>query len=217
MKSEPSDHILNLTKAVVSAVPLVGGPIASLMGDYILTSKQQAAEQAIQFFTDKLTDLLGRIDTNLVNKTDFAELFNKYRLVVMRTNREEKLRAAANILANVCLRPGDPAKSPYEELDHLMHCVDALTIGAISVLGAGRHITRARPGGNTTFHFSELRRHLPHLTDASLLLSLASELRALNLLHFKEPAIDMPDHEAYLLQVTPIGERFAERFIEGRM
>ena len=44
------------------------------------------------------------------------------------------------ILANLLLRPGDPAKSSYEELDHLIRCIDDLSIGAIHVLGAARTI-----------------------------------------------------------------------------
>jgi hypothetical protein len=64
-----------------------------------------------------------------------------------RTHREDKLRAAANILANLLLKPGDQAKVSYEELDHLIRCVDALSTGALLVLGAIRNITERRPLG----------------------------------------------------------------------
>src|SRR4029077_18768661 len=75
-----------------------------------------------------------------VNKDDFSELFKSCYLVTVRTNREQKLQAATAILANLLLRPSDPAKSSYEELDHLIRCIDALSIGAITVLGAARTI-----------------------------------------------------------------------------
>jgi hypothetical protein len=39
----------------------------------------------------------------------------------------------------------------------------------------------------------------------------------LNLLHITEPGIQMPDYGNYALALTPIGKRFVERFIEGRM
>ena len=62
-----------------------------------------------------------------------------------RTHRDEKLRAAANILANLLLKPGDQAKVSYDELDHLIRCVDALSIGAITVLGAIRQVSATHP------------------------------------------------------------------------
>lgn len=70
--------------------------------------------------------------------------------------------------------------------------------------------------GDRSFHFSDLHNKLPDL-DLSLLMSFASELRALNLLHIQEGVISSPNYELYLLQVTQIGARFAERFIEGQM
>jgi hypothetical protein len=47
--------------------------------------------------------------------------------------------------------------------------------------------------------------------------SLVSELRSLNLLRVQEGGIQMPDHGEVLLELTPIGQRFVERFIEGNM
>jgi hypothetical protein len=136
-------------------------------------------------------------------------------LIGERTHREEKLHAAANILANLLLRTGDPAKSSYEELDHLVRCVDALSIGAITVLGAARRLADM-PGTQGRINFDQLHPQFSEM-EPSLLMSLASELNALNLLHITEPGIKMPDYGNYALALTPIGKRFVERFIEGRM
>jgi hypothetical protein len=48
-------------------------------------------------------------------------------------------------------------------------------------------------------------------------MSLVAELSGLNLLHVQEPPIVTPEYGKRLLELTPIGRRFAERFIEGRM
>ena len=47
-------------------------------------------------------------------------------------------------------------------------------------------------------------------------MSLVSELSALNLVRIQEGGIRMPDHSEILIEVTPIGVRLVERFIEGK-
>jgi hypothetical protein len=213
----PKDHALAVVKAGLNLIPVVGGAIASLVGDYVPSSTQRAIERAIELLGGKLDALGGRIDVEAVNKDDFSELFKSCYLVIVRSNREEKLHAAAAMLANMLLRPGDPNKSSYEELDHLIRCIDALSIGAISVLGAAHRIaSTAGQGTQGHFQFDQLRNSFMQF-DASLLMSLVSELRALNLLRVQEGAIRMPDHGEILLELTPIGVRLVERFIEGKM
>lgn len=120
-----------------------------------------------------------------------------------------------NILANLLLRPGDQAKSSYDELDHLVRCVESLSIGAISVLGAAGQISKTAPVGpqQEAFQFEELRKAFPEM-DAALLMSLVSELRGLNLIRVQEPPLRQPKYGGYFLEPTPIGTRFVEKFIE---
>lgn len=201
MKHESRGHALAAVKAACNLIPFVGGAIASLIGDYIPVSTQRSVEITMELLAEKLKTLEGRIDVDAVN--------------VVRSQREEKLRAAANLLANLLLKTSDPAKVSYEELDHFVRCLDALSIGAISVLGAARAIAISAPmGGQGHFHFDQLRDAFPSY-DVSLTMSLVSELRGLNLLHVQEAGIKVPDYGNYLLDLTPIGLRFVERFIEG--
>ena len=39
-----SDHVLAFAKAGVAGIPIVGGPIASLRGDYVSTHSQKSIE-----------------------------------------------------------------------------------------------------------------------------------------------------------------------------
>jgi hypothetical protein len=212
---QPKDHALAVIKAAVNLIPMVGGSLGSLIGDYVPSSTRRKIDETVELLGEKLTALQGRIDVDAVNKEDFAELFKSCYLVIVRSHREEKLRAATAILANLLLRPGDPDKAPYEELDHLIRCVDALSTGAISVLGAARHIaTSAAMGSQGHFQFSQLANSFSQF-EGSLVMSLVSELRSLNLLRVQEPAIRLADYGNYLIEITPIGRRFVERFIEG--
>jgi len=210
------DHALAIMKAGINLIPVVGGPIASLIGDYVPTSTQVAIERSTELLAQNLDALKDRMDVDVVNKEDFSELFKSCYLVIVRTNREEKLQAATAILANFLLRPGDPAKSSYQELDHLIRCIDALSIGAITVLGAARKMgSTSGQGMQRSFQFDRLRNAFPEF-DASLVVSLVSELRALNLVRTQEGPVRMPDSSEILVEVTPIGVRLVGRFIESK-
>jgi hypothetical protein len=205
MTNKTTDHALAFVKAAINVVPGIGGAVASLIGDYVPSSTQRATERAMKLLGEKLASLEGRIDVDAVNKEEFSELFKSCYLVVVRSHHEEKLRAAAALLANLLLKPGDPAKASYEELDHLVRCLDALSSGAVAVLGAARR-TAATAAMSTrgNFRFEQLRGLFPEF-DESLLMSLVSELRGLNLLHVQEPAISTMESGNYLIELTPIG------------
>lgn len=192
--------------------------VSSLIGDYAPTSRQRSLDDTVRRFSEKVADIENRVDTEAINKDDFAELFGEFEALAAKTNREEKLRTAANILANSLLPPGDPNRSPFDELDHLMHCVDALSSGAIAVLGASIQVVAQRGGrrGDMRFQFAELKQKLRD-TDPDVVFGCATELRSLNLLHITEGLVGGPNPENHGYQVTPLGLRFAERFIEGRM
>lgn len=218
LKRVARDHGVPAVKAAVNAIPYVGGTIASLIDDYVPTAKQEAKRKAFDHLANKVADLESRVVEDAINKEDFADLYFKFEALAAKTNREDKLRTGANILANSLLPPTEPNRSPYEELEHLMHCADALTSGAIAVLGASIKVRPPRHAsqGDTPFGFKELHRLVPDL-DAQVLMSLIAELRGFHLLNVTEGLIQSPEFEAYQFRVTPLGSRFADRFIEGRM
>jgi len=213
------DAGLVVVKALLNAIPLVGGSLASLV-EFIPTANQRNAEKATRFLRDRLANLETRIDVDAVDKEEFSELFQSYSRIMERTHRDEKLRAAANILANLLLKSGDQAKVSYDELDHLIRCVDALSIGAITVLGAIRQVTVTHPLGPNVdaIQFGQLRTTLP--VDAALLRSLVSELQAFHLVAVQETGIRgyaEGEYDGSILRISPIGMRLIERFIEGDM
>src|SRR3981081_2827213 len=133
------DAGLVVAKTLINAIPVLGGSLASLV-EFIPTANQRNTQQAIRFLGERLANLETRIDVDAVDKEEFSEFFQSFSRTMGRTHRDEKLRAAANILANFLLKPGDQAKVSYDELDHLIRCVDALSIGAITALGAIRQV-----------------------------------------------------------------------------
>lgn len=215
-KSQSPTHAIALSKAALNLVPIVGGVIASLIDDYVPKSKERAQDQFNEYLSTKLSELDGRLNSDVVDKKNFAELFAKIQEVTSRTNRDLKLRTAANLLANFLLKPDDPAKVSFDELDHLTHCLDGLSSAAITVLGAARKLTKFdSAGGGSTFPFSELPRMLEQ--DPDLVRSLVAELDTMNLLHTTEGQIQTQDRSHVSVRITHMGARFAERFIEGNI
>jgi len=214
-----SDHALIVIKAGLNAVPVVGGSIASLIGDYVPLSTQRSIERATELLSQRIGSLEGRIDTDTINKDEFSELFKSCYLIVVRTTHETKLRAAAAILANILLKQGDQDRLSYTELDHFVRCLDGLSIGAITVLGAVENIIvrgKISPDsdGHQTIPFESLSEDLKTL-EPSLLLGLVAESNAFNLLHLHgRPDIPTARYGNYPISLTPLGKRFVRSFLE---
>ncbi|MCY4002496.1 MAG: hypothetical protein OXF33_02130 [Rhodospirillales bacterium] len=211
MQKSKTDHAVAIAKAMVSAVPWVGGPLASLANDYIPSHTERARDRAIALLDERLEALGERLDAKAVNRDDFAELAKTCYLTIVRSHREEKLKAATGILANFLLREGDPDKLKYTELDYFARCVETLSNGAIEVLG--NVVDAYQVGGRKNMALGDLFSCLPQYS-SELLMGLVAELDAVNLLHRRVPSIEMPNHANNQVRLTPLGERFAQFLIE---
>jgi hypothetical protein len=219
MNRTKADHALIAIKAAVNALPMIGGSIASLIGDYVPLSTQRSIQRTTEFLADRLATLEGRIDLEAVNKDEFAELFKSCYLTVVRTTQEVKLRAAASILANLLLHPQDAEKLSFTELDHLTRCLETLSIGAITVLVAAMQLVRklrirTDTEGNYRFTFGQLHDQLSTI-EPSLFMGLVGELSTYNLLRIEGlPPIRTPEYGNHPLGLTPVGQRFVGLLLE---
>ena len=194
------------------------------MNDYIPTATEKTRDRAIKFLRTRLEELGQRIDAEAVNKDDFAELFKSCYLSIVRSHRDEKLKAATGILANFLLREGDTDKLSYTELDHYARCVETLSSGAVEVLGM---VVRIAHSGSRLFeeskldwtinsyemNFGDLRTRFPQYSP-ELLMGLVAELDRANLLHRGVPGIRESDYANYTVELTPLGQRFARFLID---
>ena len=216
MKS--SDHVLAIIKAAVSAVPTIGGPIASLIGDYVPLSTHKATKEAFDMLARKLDKMQERIDADAVNKDEFAELFKSCYLIIVRTHQKEKLNAAASLITNILLKEGDPDKLTYTELDHFVRCLDFLSIGAVKVLGKIFGIIK--PEGNEPLYsvkmqvnFEAVRKQMADC-DLVLLMSLLTELNSMNLVYIEVPMIKTENYGNYGIELTNLGTRFVTHLMK---
>jgi len=217
-KKTKGDHILAGIKAAIELVPHVGGAIASLIGDYVPSSTQRAIIKAFEHLRSRLEQLEQRVSTDNLDNDQFAELFKSCYLVIIRSNHEKKLHAAAELLINILLREGEKEKLPYEELDHFVRCVDSLSRGAIEVIGVAYEIVKPQIKSNQQTYgygyrldFRQIQERVKKVNpmESSLLMGLIGELNSMNLLHIAGiPQVRDRDYASYPIEFTPLGLRF---------
>ncbi|MBU1702317.1 MAG: hypothetical protein KJ970_12040 [Candidatus Eisenbacteria bacterium] len=210
-----SEHAISIAKAASNLIPFVGGPISSLIGDYLLTTTQKAIDQTLEYLKERVESLEERLDSDVVDKDEFVELFKSCYLIIVRTHQEAKLRGAANLLANMFLKSGDGEKMDYTEIDHFVRCLESLSIGSVKILGQANKLAKMsnRQAATTTptrITFEELNKEVLPMAP-SLLMGLIGELNAFNLLHIPgAPAIREPGYQNYSIEIPPLGRRFVE-------
>lgn len=218
MNKPASDHALAIVKAGLNAVPVFGGPLASLIGDYIPTATQRSVDKAITQLQAQIVALGDRVNVDAVNRDEFAELFKTAYLIIVRSHHEARLSAAANLIANLLLRPGDQQKLSYTELDHFARCLDHLSRGAMHVLARSVAIAEQQAPDflehkSLPIVFHQLQAELSELSP-SLLMGLIGELDGFNLMHRAGvPDIRTADYGNYSLEVTPLGARFVKHLL----
>lgn len=214
-----SEHALAVFKSGVSAIPIVGGSVASLIGDYIPTATEKSIKNAIELLEERLIKLEGRLDPSNVNKDQFAELFKTSYLAIVRSHSEIKIHAAVNLVTNILLKEGDNEKLTYTELDHFARCVENLSSGAIEVLSVAVKMAENEKkiileSSGYRMDFSKIKNEFPGFSP-SLLMGLIGELDSANLLHRKgTPTITAGAYDNYPIELTPLGVRFTNYILK---
>ncbi len=220
VEKSKSDNATALVKAAVSLVPIAGGAVASLIGDYVPTATQRRVDESLQLLSDRLAAIEGRIDPALVNADEFSELFKSSYLTIIRTHCDEKTDAAISIIVNILLGDGDSEKLTFNELDHFSRVVDTLSLGAFQVLAVAYRVAKSEKIADieTQSHgivFGSLSQQMPEY-EPSFLMGLVGELSSANLLHLPgAPSIRTAGYANYPVELTPIGVRFVERIMHS--
>lgn len=104
-----TDNAVTAAKALVSAVPIVGGVIASLMSDLIKDSQERRLLEFTKKVADELTRHNQRLNADFVKTEDFAHLWQLSFRKVSEERGQQKLEAYKNILVNSLILDVDTA------------------------------------------------------------------------------------------------------------
>ncbi|MBN1837272.1 MAG: hypothetical protein JW820_15565 [Spirochaetales bacterium] len=212
-------HLMTSLKAMAASLP-VAATVVSLIEDHVLRARTEACRRTMSVLASRLRVFQHRLDAETVNRDEFSDLFQASMMAATRSSQEEKHLAAANLIANVLLKEGDPAKSSFDELEHCAHALEALSVAAIRILGeiyrewkAGRLGHRAE--SDPTFAFDTILRLHPD-QDFNLLMGLVRELDSAHLLHVKGTGglITTAHFGNYPMILTGLGMRFVERLLQ---
>jgi hypothetical protein len=121
--------IVNVFKAVLATVPF-GGGIASLMTDYIPSSRLKRLEQFANQTAEDLKNHADEIDETYLKTDDFAFLFEKCFRGAAESPQKEKLNAFRGILVNSTIQ-SDVAE---EEKEYFLNMTNTLTVLHLRIL-----------------------------------------------------------------------------------
>lgn len=168
-KQTGGDHVANIVKAALNAVPVVGGPIASLIDDYIPESRQKRVEKFSQDLADELSRVQESLDEGYVKTEEFAYLFTRVYQNVVRDYQQEKLDAYRNILVN-SLRV-DLAASVQERFLTLVEQLSPLHLRVLSAFISDEHnsnVFAQNPNRSSMSIGETLRILLPELPEGEV-------------------------------------------------
>ncbi len=116
------DHVVNIVKATLSAIPIVGGPLASLMGDYIPKKKEERLVNFINEIAVKLEEYSNEINKEYIKTDEFSHILEGCLKGVLNNYQQQKILCFKGILIN-SLRRG----IEQERKEYYLYLVDNLT------------------------------------------------------------------------------------------
>ncbi len=124
------DHFVNFMKAALATTPFAGG-IATLIDDYIPSTKQKRLEQFVKQLGQDLDALRDRISEDAFLNEEFSFAFEKCFRGVAENYQKEKLEAYRGILLNSAIGSNVEA----DEAEYYISLVDRLSALHLRILG----------------------------------------------------------------------------------
>jgi hypothetical protein len=219
--SEARDHIVNIIKAGINAVPGVGGVISSLIDDYIPKVKEERLRKLLENLSkdaQTLGEKLSQVQEGYVHTEEYAFLFERCFKNAMENYHEEKLRAYRAIMLNSLL-PDAPDEDRKIFYLALAEALTPLHIRVLRVLGdpvsfdmaTGNRVGTG--GGLATSRMAIMRKLFPEYPE-ELLESIWNDLRLRELIGVGDLRTTITDKGIHQMEglLTTLGNQFI-RFI----
>ncbi|MBE3143881.1 MAG: hypothetical protein IMZ61_08155 [Planctomycetes bacterium] len=124
-----TEHILNIIKAGLNAAPFTGA-IASLMSDYIPSSRARRLEDFARSIADDLDRLRTHVHEDYLLTDDFAFFFEKCFRGVAENPQADKIEIFRGILINAAIR----TDIGEEEKEYFLNLANSLSVLHIRIL-----------------------------------------------------------------------------------
>lgn len=130
-KSSKLDIVRNSVIAAISAIPLVGGPLASLAEDFIPSQKEKRLLAFIEQLSQEITAIKDSITADVVNTDGFAFIFEKTLKGVLDNWQQDKIDCYKAIFLNALTGKDDLTD---EEQELFIQLLDSLTVRHIKIM-----------------------------------------------------------------------------------
>jgi hypothetical protein len=202
-KGGAGEHIMNLFKAVLSTTP-IGGLIASLMSDYIPSSKQLRMETFVNEAAEALETLQDQIDVNRIHTDHYAYIFEQCLRGAAQYPQQEKLDCYKAILINAA----KPSDNTDDQQDYFLNLVNTLAPVHIRLLGALYAAMKIPQNGPET---GRTIRSMMGSVDGDIIMSAAAELYQLQFTNTQPSSMPITaDLSRAGGRLTPIARKFVE-------
>jgi len=199
-KIPPLDHAINAIMAAVSAIRIIGGPLASLINSYIPRQKEKRLLNFIGSLSSEVDKIKDKIRIDLIDKDEFAYIFEKTFKGVLENYQEEKIECYKAILINSLI---DKDSLSGEEKEVYLNILNNLTERHIRILAIIKKCHR----GDLFEKITEINTRYKKED----ILYIMDDLRSKGLVPEKSMAYS-PDLTANFNQLSKMGEMFI-RFI----
>ena len=107
-------------KALISAVPTLGGPISTIIGDIQSIRKEKRFLEFINGLREDLHNFSDCVNAEFVSKEDFLDIFEQTARKIVMTRQEAKRTAFRHILSNAILS----SDVSYDEVEEFLSLVE---------------------------------------------------------------------------------------------
>jgi hypothetical protein len=151
-------------KALISAVPYLGGSISTVIGDIQSIRKDKRFIEFINGLREDLHNFSDRVNSEFVSKEDFLDIFEQVARKIVMTRQDVKRTAFRHILSNAILS----SDVSYNEVEEFLSLVEKFREEHIFLLSILRDPVKydeemgnqVGKGGRTTTSISQIMRQL---------------------------------------------------------
>lgn len=151
-------------KALISAVPILGGSISTVIGDIQNIRKEKRFIEFINGLREDLHNLSDRVNSEFISKEDFLDIFEQTVRKIVMTRQEVKRTAFRHILSNAILS----SDVSYSEVEEFLSLVERFREEHVFLLSILRDPVkydeetgnRVGKGGRTMTSISKIMRQL---------------------------------------------------------
>jgi len=119
-------------KAGLNLIPVVGGGIASILGDYLSERKEDRLKEFLTDFVNDIKERNSNIVQEYIESVEFLDVFENILADIMNTRSTQKRQMLKNLLVNSCTIEN----TSYEKTEEFQHLIDVISLTGILTLSA---------------------------------------------------------------------------------